>query len=188
MTIAHWDLNKIAVIWQPSFSNAFFFKWKLLNLDLNTLKFVPNGSIGNKFVVVQITAPRLTSSKSLPETKMIQTNDAYICITLSQWQYALFKSIFGRKLQIYSRPEMYRDKWSRSKPLGCQSVCWWLHSSVAWSKYCNNRWHCLPWGNPRKHETNIRGEHIWIACCKIFRANVLVHSNYSSFSPSLQCV
>ena len=83
VTIAHWDLNKIAVILQPSFSNAFFFKWKLLNLDLNTLKFVPNGSIGNKFVVVQITAPRLTSSKSLPETKMIQTNDVYHIVSMA---------------------------------------------------------------------------------------------------------
>ena len=70
--ITHWDLNKLAVILQTTFSNAIFF----LNENVvwfKPLKFVPNGLIDYKSALFQKMAWHGTDDKTIKWTN-VETN------------------------------------------------------------------------------------------------------------------
>ena len=50
-----------------------------------SVKFVPNDHIGNASVLVQVTAWRRTGEEPLPEPKLTQFTQPYICSTRERW-------------------------------------------------------------------------------------------------------
>ena len=70
-------LDKMAVIWNMTFSNAF--SWlKVLYFEPISPKFVPRDQIGNNAVLVQVRAWHRTGDKPLPEPMVAQLTDTYM--------------------------------------------------------------------------------------------------------------
>ena len=75
----HWDQDKMATVFQTTFSNANI--WILFKISL---KFVPNGQINNSPELVEILAWRRSGDKPLSEPMMVRL-PTHICVTRPQW-------------------------------------------------------------------------------------------------------
>ena len=76
--LTHLPLDKMAVILQTTFSNAF--SWmEMLEFHIKfSLKVVPKDPIDNKSALVQVVACRLFGAKPLPAPMLTQFTDAYM--------------------------------------------------------------------------------------------------------------
>ena len=83
-TSTHWGRDKMAAIFQTTFSNGF--SWmKLYEFWLKiSLKFVPRGRINNILALVQIMAWRQQGDKPLSEPMMVSSL-THICVIWPQW-------------------------------------------------------------------------------------------------------
>ena len=82
MILTHWSRDKMAAIFQTTFSNGF--SWmKMLNLDLNFTEVRCDG-IDNIPALIQIMAWRLPGDKPLSESEMVSLL-THICVTRPQW-------------------------------------------------------------------------------------------------------
>ena len=82
--LTHWGRDKMAVIFQTTFSNAF--SWMKMNefrLKIS-LKFVPKGQINNIPSLYQIMAWRRSGDKPLSDAMMVSLL-THICVTRPQW-------------------------------------------------------------------------------------------------------
>ena len=81
--LTHWGRDKMAAIFQTTFSNAF--PWmKVYEFRLRFLKFVPKGPINNSPSLVQMMAWRRPGDKPLSKP-MIGSLLTHICVTRPQW-------------------------------------------------------------------------------------------------------
>ena len=99
--LIHWSWDKMAGIFQTTFSDAFFFNeivWILIKI---ALMFVPKGPINNIPALVQKMAWRRPGDKPLSEPMMVNLL-MHICITRLQGG----NTFFGAKLGQYH-------------------ICWW---------------------------------------------------------------
>ena len=82
--LTHWVRDKMADIFQMTFSNAFSWNKNVWTLTKISLKFVPKGPINNIPSLVQIMAWRRSGDKPLSEPMMVSllTN---ICVARPQW-------------------------------------------------------------------------------------------------------
>ena len=81
--LTHWGWEKMASIFQKTFSNAFFYANVWISIKIS-LKFVLNGLINNIPSLVQIMAWCKPGNKSLSDTMMVNLL-MHICITPPQW-------------------------------------------------------------------------------------------------------
>ena len=82
--LTRWGRDKIAAIFQTTFSNGFFLNenvWISINISL---KFVPKGPINNIPTLVQIMAWRRSGDKPSSEPMMVSLL-THICVTRPQW-------------------------------------------------------------------------------------------------------
>ena len=90
--VTHWGRDKMAAIFQMTFSNGF--SWlkimKLISINIS-LKFVSRGPINNIPTLVQVMAWRRPGDKSLSEPMMV-TLPTHICVTRPQWVNVTFPS------------------------------------------------------------------------------------------------
>ena len=77
LSLTHWGRDKMAAIFQRTFSNGF--SW--INISL---KFVPRGRINNIPTLVQVMAWRRPGDKPLSEPMMARL-PTHICVTRPQW-------------------------------------------------------------------------------------------------------
>ena len=82
--LIHWGRDKMATIFQTTFSNAFFFNDKVKILIKISLKFVPKGPINNIPALIQIMAWRWPGDKPLSAPMMVSLL-THICVTRPQW-------------------------------------------------------------------------------------------------------
>ena len=83
ISLPHWGRDKMAAIFQMTFSNAF--SWmKIYILIKISLTFVPQGPINNIPALVQIMTLRHPGKKLLSEPMMVSLL-THICLTLPQW-------------------------------------------------------------------------------------------------------
>ena len=84
MSLTHWVRDKMAAIFQTTFSNAFCWM-KMYEFRLKiSLKFVPQGPINNIPALVQIMAWRRPGDKPLSGPMMVKL-PTHICVTRPQW-------------------------------------------------------------------------------------------------------
>ena len=83
--LSHWGRDKMAAIFQRTFSNAFswmkMYEFRLINIPV---KFVPKCPINNIPSLFQIMAWRRPGAEPLSETMMV-TLLTHICVTRPQW-------------------------------------------------------------------------------------------------------
>ena len=82
--LTHWGRDKMATIFQKTFSNGFLLNqnvWISINISL---KFVPRGPISNIPTLVRVMAWRLPGDKTLSEPIMVRL-PTHICVTRPQW-------------------------------------------------------------------------------------------------------
>ena len=95
--LTHWGRDKMAAIFQTTFSNALF-EWKY-RIKIS-LKFVPKGPIDNIPALVQIMAWRRPGDKPLSEPMMVSLL-THICVPRPQWvkNKNKNKSLFGNQIK-----------------------------------------------------------------------------------------
>ena len=82
--LTHWGWDKMANIFQTTFSNAFSWKENVWIAIKISLKFVPRGLINNIPASVQIMAWRRPGDKPLSEPMLVSPL-THICISWPQW-------------------------------------------------------------------------------------------------------
>ena len=95
--LTHWGQDKMAAIFQKTFSNGF--SWILINISL---KFVPRGPINNIPTLVQVMAWRRPGDKPLSEPMMVNLL-THICVTRPQWVKGCLWN-FEPNVQLYDFP------------------------------------------------------------------------------------
>ena len=76
--LTYWGRDKMAAVFQTTFSNAFFFNENVQISIKISLKFVPKGHIHNIPALVQIMAWRQPGDKPLSEPMLTQFTDAHM--------------------------------------------------------------------------------------------------------------
>ena len=82
--LAHWGWDKMANILQTIFSNAFSWMKSFEFFNKMSLKYVPEGVIDNKSVLVQVLVWHLTSNKPSPGPMLTKMFDALYSMTRPQ--------------------------------------------------------------------------------------------------------
>ena len=98
--LTHWSRDKMAAIFQTTFSNAFFSANVWISIKIS-LKSVHKGAISNIPALVQIMAWRRPGDKPLSEPMMVRL-PTHICVIPPQWVNRCCLFDYMRKLmEIY---------------------------------------------------------------------------------------
>ena len=114
-SLTHWGRDKMAVFFQMTFSNVFYWIQIYEFFIKNLLKFVSKGPISNISTLVQIMPWRRQGDKPLSEQMMLWL-PTHICVTRPQWVKPLNKPgcLWGKTNQ---------NHWNQSYTLAVTVFC-----------------------------------------------------------------